>query len=244
MASSSAGQALRFVIAWMWSMGWSGSYIECTREASRPWPSGWRTRMSASARRAQMSVSSRAMTTARPGVPVELAAGLRAGGAGHGVGLGGQFAGEVHAGDEVGAVLLAGGGDHRLELVVRLLQPARGRLVAALGDVLGVRVGVGGEGAGEHLEAGDEAVAVGHMLEERAEAVDEGFLVLAVAQADAGALDLDGGGDGAAVGVQQYGDLVRAEGRGQPVDPADAGRRADLDLAAVGRVPASMAAER
>ena len=28
MASSSAGQALRLVIAWMWSMGWSGSYME------------------------------------------------------------------------------------------------------------------------------------------------------------------------------------------------------------------------
>ncbi len=66
MASSSAGQALRLVIAWMWSMGWSGSYMEWTREASRPWPSGWRTRMSASWRREQMSVSSRAMTTARP----------------------------------------------------------------------------------------------------------------------------------------------------------------------------------
>lgn len=66
MASSSAGQALRLVIAWMWSMGWSGSYIECTSEERRPWPSGWRTRMSASASRAQMSVSSRAMTTASP----------------------------------------------------------------------------------------------------------------------------------------------------------------------------------
>ena len=77
---------------------------------------------------------------------------------------------------------------------------------------MGVRVG--GEGAGEHLEAGDEAVAVGHVLEEGAEAVDQGLLVLAVAQADAGALDLDGGGDRTAVGVQQYGDLVGAEGGG------------------------------
>ncbi len=65
-ASSSAGQALRFVIAWMWSIGWSGSYMEWMREARRPCPSGWRTRMSASCRREQMSVSSRAMTTARP----------------------------------------------------------------------------------------------------------------------------------------------------------------------------------
>ena len=96
-----------------------------------------------------------------------------------------------------------------------------------------MRVRVGGQGAGQHLEAGHEAVAVGDVLEQRAEAVDQRFLVLAVAQADARALDLDGGGDGAAVGVQQHGDLVGAEGRGQPVDPADAGRRADLDLAAV-----------
>ena len=114
----------------------------------------------------------------------------------------------------------------------RCSQPGR-LLVAALGDVLGVGVGVGGERAGEHLEAGDEAVAVGHVLEEGAEAVDEGFLVLAVAQADAGALDLDGGGDGTAVGVQEYGDLVGAEGRGEPVDAADARGRADLDLTAV-----------
>ncbi|CAM5527531.1 hypothetical protein STENM327S_04124 [Streptomyces tendae] len=66
MASSSAGQALRLVIAWMWSIGWSGSYMAWIREARRPWPSGWRTRMSASWRREQMSVSSRAITTARP----------------------------------------------------------------------------------------------------------------------------------------------------------------------------------
>lgn len=184
------------------------------------------------------------MTTARPAVAVELAAVLRARGAGHGVGLGGQLAGVVHAGDEVGAVLLAAGGHHRLELVVRLLQPARGPVVAALGDVLGVGVGVGGQGAGEHLQAGDEAVAVGHVLEQGAEAVDEGFLVLAVAKADAGALDLDGGGDGAAVGVQQDGDLVGAEGRGQPADAADAGGGATSASRPSRRVPASMAAER
>ncbi|MGY4277449.1 hypothetical protein ACVILE_003629 [Streptomyces sp. M18.1] len=96
-----------------------------------------------------------------------------------------------------------------------------------------MRVGVGREGAGQHLDAGDEAVAVGHVLEQRAEAVHQGFLVLGVAQADAGALDLDRGRHRLAVGVQQHGDLVRPEGRGQPGDPADAGRRADLDLTAV-----------
>ncbi len=36
MASSSAGQALRFDIAWMWSIGWSGSYMEWISEDSRP----------------------------------------------------------------------------------------------------------------------------------------------------------------------------------------------------------------
>lgn len=169
---------------------------------------------------------------------------MGAGGTGHGVGLGGQFAAVVHAGDEVGAVLLAGGGDHGLELVVGLLEPARGRLVAALGDVLGVGVGVGGEGAGEHLEAGDEAVAVGHVLEEGAEAVDEGFLVLAVAEADAGALDLDGRGDGAAVGVEEHGDLVGAEWGGEPADPADAGGGPISTSRPSLLTPASMAVER
>ena len=32
MASSSAGQALRLLIAWMWSIGWSGSYMEWISE--------------------------------------------------------------------------------------------------------------------------------------------------------------------------------------------------------------------
>lgn len=58
--------------------------------------------------------------------------------------------------------------------------------VAAGGHVLVVGLRVGRQGAYEHLEAGDEAVAVGHVLEEGAEAVHEGLLVLAVAQADAG----------------------------------------------------------
>lgn len=142
-------------------------------------------------------------------------------------------------------MLLGGGGHHRLELVVGVAQPAGGLGVSALGDVLGVGVGVGGEGAGEHLEAGDEAVAVGHVLEEGAEAVDEGFLVLAVAQADAGAFDLDGGGDGAAVGVQEYGDLVGAEGGREPVDAADAGGGpTSTSRPSAARVPASMAEER
>ncbi|MCO4700233.1 hypothetical protein LRR80_06338 [Streptomyces sp. RO-S4] len=66
MASSSAGQALRCDIAWMWSIGWSGSYMEWISDDSLLWPSGWRTRMSASCSREQMSVSSRAMTTASP----------------------------------------------------------------------------------------------------------------------------------------------------------------------------------
>ncbi|CAM5227022.1 hypothetical protein SALBM217S_09084 [Streptomyces griseoloalbus] len=61
-----AGQALRLVIAWMWSIGWSGSYMEWISEDRRLWPSGCRTRMSASWSREQMSVSSRAMTTASP----------------------------------------------------------------------------------------------------------------------------------------------------------------------------------
>lgn len=105
-------------------------------------------------------------------------------------------------------------------------------------------VGVGGEGAGEHLEAGDEAVSVGDVLEEGAEAVDEGFLVLAVAEADAGALDLDGGGDGAPVGVEEDGDLVGAEGGGEPVDAADAGGGPISISRPSARVPASMAVER
>ena len=214
-------------------MGWSGSYIECTREASRPWPERLAyADVGLLEPRADVGELAR-HDDGETGVLVELAAAVRAGGAGHGLGLGGEFAGVVHAGDQVGAVLLAAGGDHRLELVVRLLQPGQRPVVAAQGDVLGVRVRVGGEGAGQHLEAGHEAVAVGDVLEQRAEAVDEGFLVLAVAQADAGALDLDGGGDRTPVGVQQYGDLVGAEGRGEPADAADAGRRADLDLAAV-----------
>lgn len=180
-----------------------------------------------------MSVSLAGHDDGESGVPVELLAALGAGGAGHRLGLGGQFAGVVHAGDEVGAVLFAARRHHGGELLVRLLQPAGCPLVAAYGDVLGVGVRVGGEGAGEHLDAGDEAVAVGDVLEEGAEAVDEGFLVLAVAQADAGALDLDGGGDGLAVGVQEDGDLVRAEGCREPGDASDARGRADLDLAAV-----------
>lgn len=161
------------------------------------------------------------------------------------MGLGGEFAAVVHTGDEVGAVLLGGGGHHRLELFVRVAQPAGGLGVSALGDVLGVGIGVGGEGAGEHLEAGDEAVAVGDVLEEGAEAVDEGFLVLAVAQADAGALDLDGGGDGAAVGVQEDGDLVGAEGGGEPGDAADAGGGpTSTSRPSAARMPASMVPER
>lgn len=82
------------------------------------------------------------------------------------------------------------------------------------------------------------------MLQQRAEPVDERFLVLAVAQADAGALDLDRGGDGAAVGVQEHGDLVRAEGGGEPVDPADAGGGPISTSRPSALTPASMAAER
>lgn len=179
------------------------------------------------------------------GVAVEFAALVGGGGAGDGVGFGGEFARVVHAGDEVGAVLLAGGGDHRLELVVGVAQPDGGVRVAALGDVLGVGVGVGGEGARQHLEAGDEAVAVGDVFEEGAEAVDEGFLVLAVAQADAGSFDFDGGGDGAAVGVEEDGDLVGAEGRGEPVDAADAGGGPiSTSRPSEARTPASTAPER
>ncbi len=147
--------------------------------------------------------------------------------------LGGQFAVVVHARDEIRPVLLAAGRHHRLQLVVRLLEPAQRLVVPAYGDVLGVGVRVGREGAGEHLEPGDEPVAVGHVLEQRAEAVDEGFLVLGVPQSHARALDLDGGGDGTAVRVQEYGDLVGAERGGEPGDPADSGRRPDLDLAPV-----------
>lgn len=136
-------------------------------------------------------------------------------------------------------MLLAAGGHHGLELVVGLLEPGRCLLVPALGDVLGVGVRVGGEGAGEHLEAGDEAVAVRHVLEQRAEAVDEGLLVLAVAQADARALDLDRGGDGAAVGVQEYGDLVGAEGAAsQEIRPMPGGGPISTSLPSR-RVPAS-----
>lgn len=105
-------------------------------------------------------------------------------------------------------------------------------------------VGVGGQGAGQHLDAGDEAVPVGDVLEQGAEPVDERFLVLAVAQPDAGPLDLDGRGDGAAVGVQQYGDLVRPEGCGQPVDPADSGGGPISTSRPSALTPASMAVER
>lgn len=105
-------------------------------------------------------------------------------------------------------------------------------------------IGVGGERTGQHLEARDEAVPVGDVLEEGAEPVDEGFLVLAVAQADAGALDLDGGGDGAAVGVEEDRDLVGAEGGCEPVDPADAGGGPISTSRPSAPVPASMAEER
>ena len=233
MASSSAGQALRLVIAWMWSMGWSGSYMEWTREDSRPWPSGWRTRMSASARREQMSVSSRAMTTARPASRSSL---RPAGG-----GRRGPWRGPRRPVRGCSACRRRGRrGAARCWWTPSTGAGRRSRCSQRgdfssprCGDVLGVGVGVGGEGAGEHLQAGDEAVAVGHVLEQGAEAVDEGFLVLAVAQADAGALDLDGGGHRTAVGVQEDGDLVGAEGGGEPADAADARGRADLDLLAV-----------
>lgn len=142
-------------------------------------------------------------------------------------------------------MLLGGGGDHRLELVVRVAQPDGGACVAALGDVLGVGVRVGGERTGEHLQAGDRAVAVGHVLEEGAEAVDEGLLVLAVAQAHAGALDLDGGGDGPAVGVEEDGDLVGAEGAAsQLIRPMPGGGPTSTSRPSAARTPASMAEER
>ena len=154
-------------------------------------------------------LSSRAITTARPCRRRPVAAGGRAG---HGVGLGGQFAGVVHARDQVGAVLFGGGGDHRLQLVVGLLAATRATswsprrstsLAWASGSAGRVRASI--------CRPGHEAVAVGHVLQQRAEPVDQRLLVLAVAQADTGALDLDGGGDGPAVEVQQDGDLVRAE---------------------------------
>ena len=215
-------------------MGWSGSYMECTSEASRPWPSGCRTRMSASCE-ARADVGQLAgHDDGEARVPVELA--CRRAGARRGPSRGPRR-------PVRGCSACRRRGRRGAARCRWTPWTGAGRTTAAasrgafasprMGDVLGVGVRVGGEGTGEHLEPGDEAVAVGHVLEQGAEAVDEGFLVLAVAQADAGALDLDGGGDGLAVGVQQYGDLVGAERGGEPVDPADAGRRADLDLAAV-----------
>jgi len=96
-------------------------------------------------------------------------------------------------------VLLAGCGDQLLQLVIRPDQPRRSVRVAAGGDVPGVRVRVGGDGAGDHLQPADEPVVVRDVLQQVAEPLSEGFLVFAVPASHAGAFDLDRGGDGAPV---------------------------------------------